>query len=256
MDQLYFEQREHIGIISLNRPEAMNALNYDTLCQLSECLERVQHDREIRVLVIRGEGKAFCVGADLKERLKLSQDEVRRNVHKIRSVFEQLELLPQPTLAAIQGYAFGGGLELALACDFRYAHEDTKMGLTEVSLGIIPGAGGTVRLSQIVGKAKAKELILMAKRFGAEEALKLGLVNELTASDVFELALQRAGQLAELAPLAVIQAKYAIDKSYETDSRTGMDIEAKAYELLIPTEDRLEALQAFNEKRKPIFKGR
>jgi enoyl-CoA hydratase/carnithine racemase len=253
---IQLEKREGIAIISLTRPEALNALNYEALSQLSDLIEQVRHDRAVRCVIVRGEGKAFCVGADLKERLHLTEAEVRRNVHKIGSVFKQLATLPQPTMAAIHGYAFGGGFELALACDFRYASKETKMGLTEVSLGIIPGAGGTIRLTELVGKSKAKELILMAKRVSAEEALQLGMVNEICEEDVLEFALSRADIIAQLAPLAVIQAKFAIDKGYDTDSQTGMDIEAKAYELLIPTEDRIEALKAFTEKRKPNFKGK
>lgn len=130
------------------------------------------------------------------------------------------------------------------------------MGLTEVSLGIIPGAGGTVRLTQLIGKAKAKELILMSKRIDAKEAQELGIVSEYTEGEVYDLAMSYAEKLAQQAPLALIQAKHAINHSYDTDSRTGMDIEAKAYEVLIPTEDRIEALKAFNEKRKPNFKGK
>lgn len=256
MSSIQLENREGIAIISLTRPEALNALNYESLVQLSELLEQIRHDRSVRCVIVRGDGKAFCVGADLKERLHLTEAEVRRNVYKIGNVFKQLATLPQPTIAAVHGYAFGGGFELALACDLRYASQETKMGLTEVSLGIIPGAGGTVRLTELVGKAKAKELILMAKRVSAEEALQLGLVNEICEKNVLEFALSRADMIAQQAPLAVIQAKFAIDKGFDTDSQTAMDIEAKAYELLIPTEDRVEALKAFTEKRKPKFKGK
>lgn len=256
MSSITYSVTETIGTITLHRPQQLNALNYETLCELGELLETIHTDRSVRAVIIRGEGKAFCVGADLKERIKLTDDEVRRNVQKIRRVFEQLEGLPQPTIAALHGYAFGGGLELALACDFRYAQKDTVMGLTEVSLGIIPGAGGTVRLTQLVGKAKAKELILMSKRFDAVEGEQLGIIHETSGEDVLRLAWERAQALAAQAPLAVIQAKFAINKALDADSHTGMDIEAKAYELLIPTEDRIEALNAFNEKRKPKFKGR
>jgi enoyl-CoA hydratase len=256
MSMIKLERNEEIAVLTLHRPEALNALNYDTLCQLSDAFEELRHDRSVRCVIIQGEGKAFCAGADLKERIHLTEQEVRRNVHKIRTVFSQLESLPQPTIAAMHGYAFGGGFELALACDFRYASKETKMGLTEVSLGIIPGAGGTIRLAQLVGKSKAKELILMAKKITAEEALSFGILNEMCESDVLQLAKSRAAEIGQLAPLAVIQAKFAIDKGFDSDSQTGMDIEAKAYELLLPTEDRIEALKAFNEKRKPNFQGR
>jgi enoyl-CoA hydratase len=256
MSMIKLERKEEIAVLTLHRPQALNALNYETLCQLSDVFEELRHDRSVRAVIIQGEGKAFCAGADLKERIHLSEQEVRRNVHKIRTVFSQLESLPQPTIAAMHGYAFGGGFELALACDFRYASKETKMGLTEVSLGIIPGAGGTIRLAQLVGKSKAKELILMAKKITAEEALSLGILNEMCDSDVLQLAKSRADEIGQLAPLAVIQAKFAIDKGFDSDSQTGMDIEAKAYELLLPTEDRVEALKAFNEKRKPNFQGK
>lgn len=256
MTTIQIERNEGLAILTLNRPEVLNTLNYETLCQLSDVLEQLRHDRSVRCVIIQGAGIAFCAGADLKERIHLTDQEVTRNVHKIRSVFSQLESLPQPTMAAINGYAFGGGFELALACDFRYAVQESKMGLTEVSLGIIPAAGGTVRLTQLVGKSKAKELILMAKRISAKEALQLGVVNEICENDVLQLALSRAAEIEQQAPLAVIQAKFAIDKGLNTDSQTAMDIEAKAYEILVPTEDRVEALQAFNEKRMPNFKGR
>ncbi|GAA0379400.1 enoyl-CoA hydratase-related protein [Bacillus horti] len=258
MKTVLFEQLNHIGLITLNRPEALNALNLNTLTELGELLENIEQNKELRAIVIQGAGKAFCVGADLKERRTLTEDEVRRNVRKIRDVFDQLERLPQPTIAALHGYAFGGGLELALACDLRYVEQDTQLGLTEVSLGIIPGAGGTVRLTQLVGKAKAKELILLAERIHAEQALKLGVCNEVAqeSQSVFKLAFEKAEEIAKLAPLAVIQAKHAINKGYETDTQAAIDIEAKAYETLIPTEDRVEALAAFNEKRRPVFRGR
>ncbi|WP_202078446.1 enoyl-CoA hydratase-related protein [Caldalkalibacillus salinus] len=255
MKHLQFSKEDYIGTITLQRPDVMNALNYETLQELSDLVEQIHHDRDIRVVVIRGEGKAFCVGADLKERMKLTEQEVRRNVHKISRVFEQIENLPQPTIAAMHGYAFGGGFELALACDLRYAQDTTKMGLTEVSLGIIPGAGGTVRLTQLVGKAKAKELILMAQRFDAKEGEALGIIQATTNEDVHDFAVKQAQKMTKLAPLAVVQAKYAINRAFDTDTRTGADVEAKAYEVLIPTEDRIEALRAFQEKRAPHFKG-
>ncbi|MDQ0338980.1 enoyl-CoA hydratase/carnithine racemase [Caldalkalibacillus uzonensis] len=255
MECIRVEKEGAKAVINLNRPDQLNALNYQTLCELGEVLEQLHTDRSVRCVLLRGEGKAFCVGADLKERKSLTEDEVRRNVYKIRTVCDQLEALPQPTLAVLHGYAFGGGLELSLACDFRYAQTETKLGLTEVSLGIIPGAGGTIRLPKLIGKAKAKELILMAKRFDAREGERIGLLNGVS-DDVWSLALEQASQLEDMAPLAVIQAKHAIDHGFDVDRATGMAIESKAYEVLIPTEDRLEALRAFSEKRKPQFKGR
>ncbi|USG65651.1 enoyl-CoA hydratase-related protein [Brevibacillus ruminantium] len=253
-----FERDGHLGIITLNRPDELNALNYDTLERLGELIDQVRLDsKEVRVVIIRAEGRAFCAGADLKERRTLTEQQVRRNVRKIRDVFTALERLSQPTIAMINGFAFGGGFELALACDFRYALTDARMGLTEVSLGIIPGAGGTQRLSRLVGPSKAKELILTARRITAEEAYRLGFVSGVAedAEQLEQLAMGLAQEILANAPLAVYQAKAAIDRGSSVDLQTGLDLETMCYEVIIPTKDRLEALEAFREKRRPVFTG-
>lgn len=257
-ENVKFERDGHMGIITLCRPDELNALNYDTLERLGELLDQVRLDqKETRVLIVRAQGRAFCAGADLKERRTLTEQQVRRNVRKIRDVFTALERLPQPTIAMINGFAFGGGFELALACDFRFAVEEAKMGLTEVSLGIIPGAGGTQRLSRLIGPSLAKELILTARRISAKEAYELGFLNGV-AADHDDLEVRAFGLAREIlanAPLAVYQAKAAIDRGASVDLQTGLDIETMCYEVIIPTQDRLEALEAFREKRKPVFKG-
>lgn len=257
-ENVKFERDGHIGVITLNRPDELNALNYDTLERLGEMLDQVRLDqKETRVLIVKAQGRAFCAGADLKERRTLTEQQVRRNVRKIRDVFTALERLPQPTIAMINGFAFGGGFELALACDFRFAVEEAKMGLTEVSLGIIPGAGGTQRLSRLIGPSLAKELILTARRISAKAAYELGFLNGV-AADHDELEARAFGLAREIlanAPLAVYQAKAAIDRGASVDLQTGLDIETMCYEVIIPTQDRLEALEAFREKRKPVFKG-
>lgn len=257
-ENVKFERDGHMGIITLCRPDELNALNYDTLERLGELLDQVRLDqKDTRVLIVRAKGRAFCAGADLKERRTLTEQQVRRNVRKIRDVFTALERLPQPTIAMINGFAFGGGFELALACDFRFAVEEAKMGLTEVSLGIIPGAGGTQRLSRLIGPSLAKELILTARRISAKEAYELGFLNGV-AADHDELEARAFGLAREIlanAPLAVYQAKAAIDRGASVDLQTGLDIETMCYEVIIPTQDRLEALEAFREKRKPVFKG-
>lgn len=255
---MLLERDGHLAIIRLNRPEELNSLNYPALARLGTIIEEIQQNpKEIRAVIVAAQGRAFCAGADLKERRTLNEQQVRRNVNKIRDVFSQLERLTQPTIAAINGYAFGGGFELALACDFRFAVREAKMGLTEVSLGIIPGAGGTQRLPRLIGPSRAKELILTARKIGAAEALELGILNGM-AEDAEQL-LAKCRSLAEEilgnAPLAVYQAKYAIDKGAGADLQTGLDIESKAYEVIIPTKDRLEALEAFREKRMPVFRG-
>ncbi|WP_053368776.1 enoyl-CoA hydratase-related protein [Bacillus sp. FJAT-27245] len=258
MDQILFEQKGHIGIITINRPEAMNAFNYDTLVRLQEVVEEVSENNDVRVVIFTGAGeKAFSVGADLKERKTLTIEQVLRNVGKISEVFNLVDLMPQPTIAAINGFCFGGGMELALACDFRIAEEGIQLGLTETSLAIIPGAGGTQRLPRLIGQAKALELILGAHRLTAGEANKYGLLTRIAGEGrAMELSLEFAAKLLNNGPIALRQAKLAIKKGMDTDLQTGLKIERQAYEGLIHTEDRVEALVAFSEKRKPNFQGK
>lgn len=249
--------QQGITVITLNRPDAANALSLHMLHQLSEVLDAIRFDSSVRCVIMTGAGeKAFCAGADLKERSGMDAVQVRKTVSLIRSTIDALESLPQPVIAAVNGVAFGGGTELALACDIRFAAETAKLGLTETSLGIIPGAGGTQRLSRLVGKGRAKELIFSARRIDAREALDIGLVEFVTpASALMEEAMEFAGQIVRNAPIALAQAKFAIDKGYDVDLHTGLLIEQKAYEITIPTKDRLEGLQAFKEKRLPVYKG-
>lgn len=257
-ETIVLERQGYLGILKLNRPDELNALNYPTLVRLGEIIEELQQDiKGTRVVMITASGKAFCAGADLKERRTLNEQQVRRNVRTIREVFTALERLPQPTIAAINGYAFGGGFELALVCDFRFAVRGARMGLTEVSLGIIPGAGGTQRLPRLIGPSKAKELILTARKITAQEALEYGILNGVAndLSHLEEMSCSLADEILSNAPLAVYQAKFAIDRGYASDLQSGLDLEAKAYEVIIPTKDRTEALEAFREKRKPIFLG-
>ncbi|PLR78743.1 enoyl-CoA hydratase [Bacillus sp. V3-13] len=248
----------HLAVITINRPEQLNCFDYETLEQLDHIVEKVKMDKEIRAVIFTGAGeRAFSAGADLKERRNLSEKEVRRNVDKIRNVFTMIQELPQPTIAAINGYALGGGFELALVCDFRYAVEDATMGLTEVSWAIIPGAGGTQHLSRLIGTSRAKELILTARKIGATEAYSMGILNKVVkGEELMDHAIQLAEEIMKNGPLAVIQAKYAIDHGANVDLHSGLAIESKAYELIIPTSDRIEALEAFKEKRPPRFKGK
>jgi methylglutaconyl-CoA hydratase len=246
-----------IVLITLNRPHAANAFSLKMLEALQKTIETCKFDSDIRCVVITGAGeKAFCAGADLKERACMDPQTVRKTVSLIRSNVNQLEALPQPVIAAVNGAAFGGGTELALACDIRVASDSAKFGLTETSLGIIPGAGGTQRLPRLIGKGRAKELIFTARRIGAAEAKEIGLVEYVEpAETVLEKALDLARQIGRNGPIAVRQAKFAIEKGIETDLFTGLAIEQNAYEITIPTKDRLEGLQAFKEKRTPVYKG-
>ncbi|MFB6367206.1 enoyl-CoA hydratase [Paenibacillus elgii] len=246
-----------IVLLTLNRPEAANALSIKMLEQLRAAAAACKFDRSVRCIVVTGAGeKVFCAGADLKERAGMDMSQVRRTVSLIRECIHELEALPQPVIAAVNGAAFGGGTELALACDIRIASETAAFALTETSLGIIPGAGGTQRLPRLIGKGRAKELIFTAKKIDAQEARDIGLVEYVTPPEsLLDKALEIAGHIVRNAPVAVAQAKFAIDKGFDVELSTGLAIEQNAYEVTIPTKDRLEGLQAFKEKRPPIFKG-
>jgi methylglutaconyl-CoA hydratase len=253
----YQLQENGIAIVTLNRPEAANALSTALLNELSELLGDLAFQKDVRVVIVTGAGeKVFCAGADLKERAGMSETEVRKTVALIRETINQVEQLPQPVIAALNGSAFGGGLELALACDIRVAVDTAQLGLTETSLGIIPGAGGTQRLPRLIGIGKAKELIFTAKRITTQEAAQIGLVEYVVPrAQLMEKALEIATQIAANAPIAVRQAKLAVNRSLDVDLVTGLRLEQMAYEVTIPTKDRLEGLQAFKEKRKPVYKG-
>jgi enoyl-CoA hydratase/carnithine racemase len=209
------------------------------------------------VLIVTGAGdSAFCAGADLKEREGMTMDEVRQYIRYIRDTFTEIENLPIPVIAAINGFALGGGLELALACDMRICAPGAKMALNETSLGIIPGGGGTVRLPRLVGKGIAKEMILSARWVEAEEAMRIGLVNAVAPEGrLMESAISMAERIVGNGPIAVTQAKYVINRGLELDLEQALQTESDSYEVCIPTKDRLEALAAFKEKRKPQFKG-
>ncbi|OQP07252.1 enoyl-CoA hydratase [Geobacillus sp. 46C-IIa] len=253
-----FEMQENgIAIVTLNRPEAANALSRALLLELGSLLQEVKFRKDVRVVILTGAGeKVFCAGADLKERVGMNETEVRQAVALISKTINEVEKVPQPVIAALNGSAFGGGLELALACDIRFAADDIQLGLTETSLGIIPGAGGTQRLPRLVGIGKAKELIFAAKRITAKEAERIGLVEyAVPRAELMERALELARQIAENAPIAVRQAKRAVQSVFNVDLETGLAIEQLAYEATIPTKDRLEGLQAFKERRKPVYKG-
>ncbi len=255
---LLTEESEGIAVITLNRPDNMNALNRALLSSLKESIDDLIFRKDIRVVIITGAGeKAFCAGADLKERAGMEEDEVRKFIFTIRNLFSSLASLNKPVIAAVNGIALGGGTELALASDIRIASTNASMGLTETRLAIIPGAGGTQRLPRLIGIGKAKELIFTGRRVNAQEALEIGLVNKICEPDkLMEECKNMAAMILETGPIAIEQAKYAINAGIETDIQTGLGIESNAYWLTIPTEDRLEGLKAFREKRKPEYKGK
>ena len=253
---------EGILLLTLNRPEAMNCFSFELLGALGEAIREANFDNSLRCLIITGAGgddpkkASFSTGADLKERRTMSPDQVRRFIFTIRNVFTSVEQLRVPVIAAINGFAFGGGTELALACDLRIASSNVVMGLTETSLAIIPGAGGTQRLPRIVGIAKAKELIFTARRITAQSAMEIGLVNKVVEpGKLIESACELAQEIAANGPIAVAQAKFAINCGMDASLSVALPLESKAYEVIIPSKDRVEALTAFAEKRKPNFKG-
>jgi len=255
---LLVEEDAGIATLTLNRPEVMNSFNFSLLHALRDQIESFRFRRDLRVIIITGSGeKAFCSGADLKERTTLGPDQVREYIYTIRNLFTSIEELNKPVIAAVNGIALGGGTELALASDIRIASSNASMGLTETRLAIIPGAGGTQRLPRLVGKGKAKELIFTGQRIDAQEALKIGLVNKICDPQDLPAECQKmAAMICETGPVAIEQAKYAINYGLETDMHTGLAIESNAYWVCIPTEDRLEGLTAFREKRKPVYKGK
>lgn len=257
MTLVLVEVENHIATITLNRPEAANSMSLAMLHEYQTVLESIAHDRTIRVVLLTGAGNSvFCAGADLKERQSMDAIQTRQTVALIGDIIRQTEALPQPVIAVINGVAVGGGLEISLACDLRVASTSAKVGLTETALGIIPGAGGTQRLARLIGAGKAKELIYTARRISAEEALQLGVIEHLYVPELLmSEAKKLAGEMAQNAPLSLIQAKKAIQTGLQTDLATGLEIEGLAYERLLHSEDRLEGLRAFQEKRAPQFKG-
>ncbi len=249
----------HVLLIRLNRPEVRNAFNTAMGRELLDLWARLTEDSgAARCAVLTGAGgQAFCAGADLKERNGMSRDDWRAQHELFERAFWAQCDLPLPIIAAVNGPAYAGGLELALMCDFIYAARSARFALTETSLGIIPGAGGTQNLPRAIGERRAKEIIMTARPFSAEEASAWGLINRLCApEELLPAALETASMIAANAPLAVRQAKKAIRFGGQMELRTAYRFEVEAYNQLVDTEDRREGILAFNEKRKPQFRGR
>lgn len=253
---LYHQDDRGLGLLTLNRPEVLNAISWDLLCGLRAQVAACAKDPDLRVLIVTGAGdRGFCAGADLKERRDYSEAKVTQFVQGIGALMAEVGQLPMPTIAAVNGHAFGGGCELALACDLRTMSSGYKIGLTELALAIIPGAGGTQRLPRVLGPAKAKELIFTAARLDAERAQREGLINRVGLSAMDE-AQDLASEMLKCGPLALRAAKQAIDEGGDVGLAEGLEVEQACYQTIIPTEDRLEALDAFREKRPANFKGR
>ena len=249
------ETRGRVGLVTLNRPQALNALNHALMRELMDALDAFDKDDAIGAMVITGNEKAFAAGADIKEMANESALDMTRNDHI--AVFGRIRTIRKPVIAAVSGWALGGGCELALSCDMIVASETAKFGLPEVTIGVIPGAGGTQRLVRAVGKSIAMEMILNDRKINAQEALHYGLVSRVVpVSDYFTEALKLAEEIAARAPLAVRAAKRAINHSFESFLKDGLAEEKQIFYNLFGTEDQKEGMQAFVEKRKPNWTGK
>ena len=244
---------DHISVVRLNRPEAMNAISGDMADALSTAFHDVAADDDVWVMVLAAAGeKAFCVGADLKERAGFSLDDFYRNRKQIRGVFHSLRAVPQPTIASVFGFALGGGFELALSCDLIVAAQGTKLGLPEARVGLLPAGGGTQLLTRKVGVARAKEMIFRGRRIDASEAQQLGIVAEVTdPTELESWTLEVARDVAKSSPVAVRAAKRSIDSALGVPVESGIEIEHEAWKEVIASDDRVEGITAFNEKRDP-----
>jgi enoyl-CoA hydratase len=253
-----YEVKNHVAVITINRPEALNALNSHLLSELFQALENAEADNDVYVLVLTGAGKAFVAGADISQMKDLTAVEAKAFGEYGNSVFYRIEAMSKPSIAAVNGFALGGGCELAMACDIRIASEKAKFGQPEVGLGITPGFGGTQRLPRIVGASKAKELIFTAETIGAEEALRIGLVSKVVPGEtLLEAALEMAGKIAGNAQVAVRQSKEAINKGMQCDIVTGLSYEAQAFAVCFATEDQKDAMTAFiNKSKVSVFKNK
>jgi len=246
-----YETNGNIAILTINRPDALNALNLDVLDELDIAIERAEKEEDVYVVVITGAGRAFVAGADIAQMKDLTADEARAFSEVGNNVFSKIESLKKPVIAAVNGFALGGGCELASACDIRIAGEKAKFGQPEVGLGITPGFGGTQRLPRIVGLSKAKELIFTAQVIDAQEALRIGLVSAVVpGEELMDAALEMAGKIAANAQIAVRQSKAAVNRGMQCDIETALAFEAQAFGLCFSTEDQTDAMTAFINKEK------
>lgn len=252
------EREAGLAILSINRPQALNALNSDTLQEIKSAVMEIKEDPGINVLIITGMGdKAFVAGADISYMQNLTAVEGRLFGMLGQEVFRSIETLEKPVIAAVNGFALGGGCELAMACDIRLASETAKFGQPEVGLGITPGFGGTQRLARLVGEGRAKELVYSANTINAEEAYRIGLINHIyPAAGLMEEAKKLAGKIAMNAPLAVRFCKAAINRGMQSDIDTAMSIEADLFGMCFSTQDQKEGMKAFLSKQKPAFTAR
>ncbi|UCE75142.1 MAG: enoyl-CoA hydratase/isomerase family protein [Methanomassiliicoccales archaeon] len=258
LNNVVVEKENNLAVLFINRPKALNALNSETLSDIGTAARALTEDDDVGVVIITGMGeKAFVAGADIKEMKDMSPLEARRFMIFGQSVFNEISNLPKPTIAAVNGFALGGGCELALSCDMIIASENAKFGLPEVTLGIHPGFGGTQRLPRLIGAAKAKELIFTGQMIDASEASKIGLVNKVVPyENLLDVAKALAHKILKNGQVAIRLVKSAINAGLDTTLEKGLAYEAETQGLAFSTEDKSEGLSAFMEKRKPNFKGR
>lgn len=253
----YEKESNDIGILTINRPKVLNALNWDTLGELRVFLEEVLPKEDLKALIITGAGdKAFVAGADIAQMNEMKERDFQDYVDYAHRVYELIENEPCPSIAAINGYALGGGCELALACDIRIASEKARLGFPEVKLGIFPGWGGTQRITRILGLGKTKELVFTGEMINAEEALRIGLVERVVPQEeVHNEAKKLAGAIAKRGPIAVRMSKTAINAGSEMDLQKALLLEKTLVSLCFDSQDRVEGMKAFLEKREPAFTG-
>lgn len=254
MSYILTETKGPVGIITFNRPEVFNAMNYELLAELEEAVLNMDRDDHVSVMILTGAGKGFMAGADIAYIRDIDVIEAKRWCNNMNRIFNEIDHASKPVIAAVNGAAMGGGCELSLACDIRIASEKAKFALPEVTLGITPGAGGTQRLSRLVGPGKAKELAFTGRVIDAAEAEKIGLVNHVTAPEqLMEAALEMGNKISENGQFAVRQVKLEIDRGLQMDVTNAVTFETESCVLCFGTSDRTEGMTAFLEKRKPLF---
>lgn len=257
METMLLSIEEGIATITLNRPEVLNALNRQVYSELGQLTQELAEDERVKVVILTGGEKVFAAGADIREMAFLDAIDIALVGRPSKNALALIETLPKPVIAAVAGYAVGGGCELTLVCDMRIAADNAKFGLPEIKLGIIPGAGGTQRLPRLIGEGKAKELIYSGDFIGAEEALRVGLVNKVVPVDqLLPEAKRLAKTFAKRGAVALRMAKSSINEGLRMDTQAGLQYEHKCFSLLFATQDQKEGMQAFLEKRQPNFLGR
>ena len=256
-NNIKYDLKDGIATITMNRPKALNALNTETLNELHQAFRECRNDKDVRVVIVRGEGKSFIAGADIVEMNGLTGMDARAYIEKGHDLMNQIEALEKPVIAAVNGFALGGGCELAMACDIRIASEKALFGQPETGLGIIPGFGGTQRLPRLVGKGMAKYLIMSAKNIKADKAKEIGLVEEVVpAEELMPTVLELAETLKSKAPIAVGMAKVAVNGGFNMDMKTASLYEIECQTQCFASEDKQEGMTAFVEKRDAVWKNK